>query len=192
MANVATILSGVYSAVKLTNEVKKMVNSGPIIPKELKNSKERYVSVTVFNQTQYKLHLVDDYFDSGRFWDAPKDVNPFSQISFTGCEVNTSILTGVSGGAHFKLFMPCESGDDAVLEVSVGFTNPTLGAYKASAIFGDAKQAYDAVTDSTMSNESETYQAKIQGENNESKSVFFTISSSPGPEATFTISEEVR
>jgi hypothetical protein len=79
----------------------------PEVPQDLKNRKKRWISCTVKNATQFDIEYQGEFFASGRFWRAPEDIPPFSQVTFFTCENDWSIdpTRGLDtrGGCAFQL-----------------------------------------------------------------------------------------
>ncbi len=185
----SAVISGITTAVSLAESISKMTTLIPSAPKDLKD-KHRWVTVTVFNQTQYSLVYQASYFDSGRFWTAPTNVEPFKEMTFSGCNKNDSILTGVSGAAIFQLQMPKKGGGYETLDIGAGFTNPQSGAFKSSGIFtSSGKAAYEATTDNTSNNTSSNYSGKDTDD--KETTINFLVVSSPGQEASLTVTEQI-
>ncbi|OJJ22334.1 hypothetical protein BKI52_06525 [marine bacterium AO1-C] len=188
------VLEGVMAAAELATEVGGMVKSFiPDSPKDLKD-KHRWMTVTIINETQYNIVFEESYFDSGRFWTPPTNTPAFKSMTFSGCNKDGSILTGVSGGALFQLQMPKEGGGYEKLNFGVGFSNPEAGSIKISGIYptksGEegAKQAYDKVDDGTTNKKSEVFPGKDK--DGHDIKVQFILVASAGQEARVTITEQ--
>jgi len=189
MPTPASVISGIITAGKLAESIGKMSSLIPDVPQDLKD-KHRWVTVTVFNQSQYALVYKSSYFDSGRFWTAPTNVEPFQEMTFSGCDKDGWFLTGVSGGTTFTLQMPKEGGGYQELDIGIGFTNPQSGSLKSSGVFtSSAETAYDDATDSTTNNTSSNYSGNDT--NGESTTINFLLVSAPGQEARITITEQI-
>ncbi|MGF1698734.1 hypothetical protein L4D09_00140 [Photobacterium makurazakiensis] len=189
MPSPAAVLTGINTAVKLASSIGKMSNLIPDTPKDLED-KHRWVTVTVFNQTQYALVYKNSYFDSGKFWTAPTNVEPFEEMSFSGCDKDGSFLTGVSGGTTFTLQMPIEGGGYKEQDIGIGFTNPELGSTKASGIFSSsAEDAYDNTTDDTTEKTSSKFSGKDT--NDKDTAINFLVVSGPGQEGRITITQQI-
>ena len=59
----------------------------------------------VKNVTQFTILLHENYFDSGRYELARGTASPFTQTAFSCCNVDSSVLTGVTGGTAFKIIL---------------------------------------------------------------------------------------
>ena len=180
----AAIVAGIETAGAIAEALSKMTPSVPAPPAGL-TGKSHWVTMTVFNQTQYELVFQSAYFDSGRFWTAPTNVSPFEEMTFSGCESDGSIMTGVSGGVQFSIAIPGNAQP-----FSAGFSNPEIGAFKASVVAGGSPQsAYQAIDNSTIN----TSLGPISGTDTNGKPVTLTFSlvSSPGPEASVTVTQQV-
>jgi hypothetical protein len=88
-----------------------------------------FITTAVVNRTQFVLTFEDQYFDSGGFYTAPTDVQPFSVIFFTG--IFEGIFTGVTGAITFTFnplpYVECRLG--------VGFAAPFVGDLKSNVAF---------------------------------------------------------
>ena len=58
---------------------------------------------TVKNNTQFAISFTGSYFDSGRYWEAPKGIEPFSVGTFSICNKDGSIMTGATGGNSWSI-----------------------------------------------------------------------------------------
>ena len=65
--------------------------------------KFRWIQCTVKNETQFDLLLHETHFDSGRYWTAPGSTGPFTQMQFSCCNGDSTILTGATGGTAFRV-----------------------------------------------------------------------------------------
>jgi hypothetical protein len=73
----------------------------PDAPKEL-TDKYRWLQCSLKNETQFSILLLETYFDSGRYWDAPGSLGSFDQLVFSCCN-DDGVPTGVMGGTAFRL-----------------------------------------------------------------------------------------
>ena len=203
---VAAIVGGIATAASLAESIGSMSSAIPSPPAEL-SDKHRSVSVTIFNQTQYELHYEGAYFDSGRFWTAPTNIAPFSELTFSGCDKDGSVGTGVSGGAVFHIQADLNipeaekegleileeefhTGLLSDLDLAIGFTNPGVGGYKLSGVFGgDGESAYEAATTDTSGSTSQTFSGNDT--NDSPIMINFHVVSSPGTEASITLTEQI-
>lgn len=184
------VIGGILAAAELASAIAKMGEAFPGPPAGI-TDKYRWLTVTVFNQTQYEIvYLGNAYFDSGRFWAAPTNIEPFSSMTLSGCNTDGSFFTGVSGGAAFQLQMPQQGGGSQTLEIDIGFTNPDMGAIKTSVLLNAGPEAaYDAATSSSSNVTSSTFSG-VDDKGNPTTIQFF-ITASPGQEASVTITEEI-
>jgi hypothetical protein len=184
--NPATIIAGIKTVGELAKAIGAMSTALPKPPSDL-TGKARWVTVTVFNQTQYDLVYQDSYFDSGRFWTAPTNVPPFKQMTFSACDKDNSLMTGVSGGVQFSIAIP---GNPQ--QFAAGFSNPYAGANKASVLAGASatpQAAYDAITDVTARASIPALAGKdINGKD---VTLSFSLASAPGAEASVTVTQQV-
>ncbi|TFK23484.1 hypothetical protein FA15DRAFT_745098, partial [Coprinopsis marcescibilis] len=149
--------------------------------------KTRWIQGIIRNATDFQIRYVKSYLDSGRYDQFPSPtVNPFSTSTFTGCNGDNSALTGISGGATYRI----DIDEKHSYYFSIGFTNPYLGAYKAGAIASDnPEQGYEAASKEGGDVTSGEYHAV---DKDGIQLVFrLRITAAPGQRATFTI-EEIR
>ena len=99
--------------------------------------------INIANETQFSLNYQTEWFDVGRFWDAPTNIAPFSHASFSGCSTlfGPAGYHGVSGAALFYLQIP---GQRRKHPISVAFSNPGgMGCIKTRADFShDMKEVW--------------------------------------------------
>jgi len=93
----------------------------PHPPDDLKK-KHRWFQCTIKNATQFDLLLEESYLDSGTYWTAPGTVTQFDQMTFSGCNKNNSVATGVSGGQAFRVYLD-EQHDFSFAIVRTGSTS---------------------------------------------------------------------
>jgi hypothetical protein len=72
-------------------------------PADALREKTRWLQCTLKNQTQFNILLLNTYFDSGRYWDAPGGARTFTQDVFSVCNGDNSVFTGVSGGTAYRI-----------------------------------------------------------------------------------------
>jgi hypothetical protein len=189
MAVIAAVIAGIKTAGELASAIKDVTGIIPNAPSEL-TQKHRWMTVTIFNQTQFRLVFKKSWYDTGGPWQAPTDVPKFSSVTFSVCNKDNSILTGVTGGVTFTLQMPLEGGGYQDLDIGVGFARPEVGTVKCSAIYtDDPEKAYNAVNSGTTSHTSN----KFSGDDVHGKEVtinFLTVAS-PGREASVTITQQI-
>ena len=92
--------------------------------------KRRWITVTMANLTEFNIEPVSNWFDSGRFWEAPSTCNPWAGTTFSGCEKDGSIMTGVSGAIVYNITVGQQK-----YPLTVAFSNPYIGAIKCRAEF---------------------------------------------------------
>lgn len=154
-------------------------------PSELK-SKFRNTSVTINNKTQFEIQWTGkEYFDSGRFWEAPSSISATEQGQFSICNKDSSFATGASAGGVFKVKLP--GGND--FEFALGASNPAFGGYKIAVVAsGSAKDGYER-----LGNGSATMSHSFETETSEGKvAITLNFIATPGNLASLNISEEHR
>jgi hypothetical protein len=178
------MIETLLAVAELAVAIKDMSEVIPTPPSDL-TDKHRWMTVTLFNQTQFNIFWTgNDYFSSGRFWTAPTNVNPFNSMTFSVCDSDGSFLTGCSGGGAFNIQLP----DGSAIPLAVGFTNPQTGAIKAAVVqSSNAEDGYSAASSDSMSTSTQSVQG--QDDKGNTVSLFFTMASSPGQEATITITQ---
>lgn len=191
----AAIIEGIITAANLATAIMGMgaaASSGSTAPPTgAITDSNRWLTVTVFNQTQFDLVYLagSTYFDSGRFYTAPTNVSPFESMTFSASSSDGSYKTGVSGGVVFQLQMPSSGTSDQTQDVAIGFTNPEWGSYKTYVMFGN--NADTAETNATNKSVSATSQNFSGVDTNEQPvQINFLAASSPGPEASITITQQ--
>ncbi|CDO68902.1 hypothetical protein BN946_scf185000.g45 [Trametes cinnabarina] len=160
--------------------------STPPPPPGLKD-KWRWLQCTLKNETQFKIQLLDSYFNSGRYWDSPKDVDPFTQMVFSCCNDDGSILTGVAGGTAFRVIL----NESVHYDFAVGWTNPAAGSLKASIVPGSrGVYGYESANpDGSSFMDDTVYEAKDGDGNPVQFKLHF--SGAAGQEAMFVVKEIV-
>ena len=102
----------------------------------------RWIVINVINETQFSLKYEKEWFDVGRFWDAPTSIAPFSKASFSGCSTLWGAVGyhGVSGATLFHLCIP---GQLIEHPITIAFSNPGTGSIKTRADFSqDMKEVW--------------------------------------------------
>ena len=96
----------------------------------------RWIIVNIANETQFNIKYAKEWFDVGRFWDAPCNVAKFSHSAFSGCSTYWGAAGhhGVSGAALFYLQVP---GQVEAHPITIAFSNPGTGSIKTRAEFCD-------------------------------------------------------
>ncbi|KAJ7588814.1 hypothetical protein C8J56DRAFT_50527 [Mycena floridula] len=112
-------------------------------PDPLLTEKFRWIQCVVKNQTQFPIQVQGPpYFDSGRYWTPPTDIEPFDQMVFS-CSNGDESLAGVTGGTAFRIALDLVTFYD----FAVGWTSPTVGGFKASIVKSDNPRiAYEQAT----------------------------------------------
>ena len=98
--------------------------------------------ISVANLTQFDLKYEKEWFDVGRFWDAPSNIAAFSHSSFSGSSTywGAAGYHGVSGAALFYLQLPGQMEEHPV---TIAFSNPGTGSIKTRAEFSkDVKEVW--------------------------------------------------
>ncbi|KAI0373243.1 hypothetical protein BV20DRAFT_1050153 [Pilatotrama ljubarskyi] len=158
------------------------------IPKPASDLQEKYrwLQCTLKNETQFDIVLLDTYFDSGRYWTAPGNVNAFDQMVWSACNRDDSVFTGVAGGTGFRIMMDANNYHD----FAVGYTNPTIGAYKAGVAVASGK-GVDGYELADSAGRSGTTKAVYEGKDKDGNPVKFRflMSGSPGQEPLFIVKQ---
>ena len=94
----------------------------------------RWIIVNISNETQFSLKYAIEWFDVGRFWDAPSGIAKFSRSAYSGCSTKWGAAGyhGVSGAALFHLQIPGQLEDHPI---TIAFSNPGTGSIKTRAEF---------------------------------------------------------
>ncbi|RPB20558.1 hypothetical protein L211DRAFT_852270 [Terfezia boudieri ATCC MYA-4762] len=173
LANAATLAKGV-------NEVKDLVIPTPA--REVQE-KHRWMQCTIKNETQFQIVYEATHFDSGRFWDAPGGADSFKQMSFSVCNGDNTILTGVSGGSTLKLHLD----ETHSFVFAIGWTSPQLGSFKTGVIESDNPlSGYENATAQGASIDSKNIYAGTD-EDGKSCRIRFHVSAVPGVKALYEI-----
>ena len=101
--------------------------------------------INVANETQFSLKYEKEWFDVGRFWDAPRNIAPFNHVSFSGCSTywGAAGYHGVSGTVLFYLQIP---GQLKEYPITIAFSNPGTGSIKTRADFSlDMKEVWKSM-----------------------------------------------
>ena len=90
--------------------------------------------VNIANETQFSLKYEKEWFDVGRFWDAPCNTAAFGHSSFSGCNTfwGAAGYHGVSGAVLFYLQIPGQLKEHPI---TIAFSNPGTGSIKTRAEF---------------------------------------------------------
>ncbi|RPD55324.1 hypothetical protein L226DRAFT_615581 [Lentinus tigrinus ALCF2SS1-7] len=109
----------------------------PHVPVELR-AHARWLQATVVNSTPYKIRVDDSYFNSGKYFKEPQDIEPHSQMTFSCC--NSAFGAGCAGATRFEADV-----EDGHLGFVLGWTNPAAGSQKVSAVadYHPTKMGYD-------------------------------------------------
>jgi hypothetical protein len=188
-AVLAGAVAGISTAADLVKNIKEMTS---IIPKAAKDltEKHRWMTVTVFNETQFLLLYKGYQLDHGRFWTTPGNVKRFDSGTFSVCNKDGSIATGASGGVKFQLQMPMVDGGYQELDIAVGFARPELGSRKCAAIYSsNPEQAYNAATSEGSMHTSRQFIGT--NTRDEEVTIEFVTVATPGEGSTVTITERI-
>ena len=90
--------------------------------------------INIANETQFNLKYEKEWFDVGRFWDAPANISALSHSAFSGSSTYWGAIgyQGVSGAALFYLQVP---GQHEEHPITIAFSNPGTGSIKTRAEF---------------------------------------------------------
>ncbi|KAF8803225.1 hypothetical protein BYT27DRAFT_6739967 [Phlegmacium glaucopus] len=178
------IIGTIITGIELAKDIKKVADMLiPDPPKEL-TDKLRWLQCTLKNETQFRVLLLESYFSSGRYWDAPSTFGPFDQLVYSCCNDDYA-PTGVSGGTGFRLLLD----DQHYFDFALGWTDPLLGSYKAGVVgSGSAKDAYDHANDDGGSLISKDI---FEGRDKEGNTAKFRIhiSATPGQKPLFVVEQ---
>lgn len=184
------MIEEVLGAIELAQSIGDTVASVTAEPKEL-NEKYRSMEITVVNRTQFELVYKTSHMAHGRFWTAPTNALKFSSTTFSACNLDGSILTGLQGACIFELRMPTNDGYES-LSVGVGFDDPALGSRAALVEFTDNARVMD--DSSKMKENGHSITSKnFTGKDKDGKelTVRFVVSYSPASLMKATITQEV-
>jgi hypothetical protein len=189
MAVLTAVIAGIATGAELVKNIKEMTS---IIPKAAQDlsEKHRWMTITVFNQTQFLLLYKGNQLDHGRFWTPPGNVKRFDSGTFSVCNKDGSIGTGASGGVKFQLQMPMDDGGYQELDIAVGFARPEIGSRKCAAIYSsNPEQAYNAATsEGTIHTSRQFTGTNMRGEE---VTIEFGTAATPGEGSTVTITERI-
>jgi len=149
--------------------------------------KLRWIQCCVKNLTQFKLLVLESYFDSGGYWAAPKPEkdSEFTQVVFSGSNGNGP--TGVTGGTAFRLSLDTKT----FFDFAVGWTMPLIGSNKAGVVESSkAKDGYDIATPGGNYIQSKN---SFKGKDKDGKDAQFAffISASPGKDPMVVMVDQV-
>lgn len=121
--------------------------------------KNRWIQIIIKNQTQFQLAPNGTFYDTGRYWDPPRECGQFAQMAFSACNGDWD-PRGATGGTAFQVRLD----DSHVYDIAVvrlfldlplrvrtyafqGWTAPIAGSYKTSAVASSvAEDGYNAAT----------------------------------------------
>ena len=137
--------------------------------------------INIANETQFSLRYEEEWFDVGRFWDAPTNIAPFSQASFSGCSTywGAAGYHGVSGATLFYLQIPGQLKDHPI---AIAFSNPSTGSIKTRADFSQDMKEVWKIMDRHRTYNTEKKDISIQ-------QVKFQLTSTPGNLAKVTLTQ---
>ena len=142
----------------------------------------RWIAVNVANETQFNLKYEEEWFDVGRFWDAPCNTAAFGHSSFSGSSTYWGAAGhhGVSGAALFYLQIPGELKEHPI---TIAFSNPGTGSIKTRAEFSqDMKEVWKRMDKQCTHNAEKDVLLGIQ-------QTKFQLTSTPGSQAKVTITQ---
>ena len=134
--------------------------------------------INVANLTQFNLKYEKEWFDVGRFWDAPSNIAAFSHSSFSGSSTywGAAGYHGVSGAALFYLQIP---GQMEIHPITIAFSNPGKGSIKTRAEFSkDVKEVWKRMDKQCTCTHDAEKAATLGGMTSK-----FELTSTPGNEA---------
>ncbi|KAG2069442.1 hypothetical protein BDR04DRAFT_1101520 [Suillus decipiens] len=140
--SIIEILTTVLDSLTIITKARDTIQE--IIPGADDDLKEKFhwINCSLKNATQFNYTVVENYFDSGRYWKAPEGDKAFSSTTFSCCNGDGAI-TGVTGGTAFSLWLDSRQSFD----FAVGWTDPLMGSIKAGVVeSAKAKAGYDAAT----------------------------------------------
>lgn len=128
----------VLSSEELANAIAAMaVVEGLPLP----SMKTYKMNVSIVNQTQFELQLVDEYFMRGRFDTGATSVPAFKSMTFAVCNKTWSAV-GASGGVQFNVIMPNSGSGRQTHKFAVGFNVGPTGYYGAARFNASAYEGY--------------------------------------------------
>ena len=136
--------------------------------------------INVVNQTQFNLKYEKEWFDVGRFWDAPCNIAPFSHCFFSGSSTywGAARYHGVSGAALFYLQIPGQLEEHPI---TISFSNPSMGSIKTRAEFcQDVKEVWTRMDKQCTHNDEKDVGVQ---------STKFQLTSTPGNQSKVTITQ---
>ncbi|KAF3933740.1 hypothetical protein ABW19_dt0206325 [Dactylella cylindrospora] len=147
--------------------------------------KTRWIQCTVKNATQFNILLEGNYFGSGRYEQAPASIDPFTQMTFSCCNGDNTIMTGVSGGTSFRVTLD----DNVSYPFAIGWTSPYVGAFKAGVAESEsAEEGYNQASENGKSLSSKDQYTGKDKDKNEAR-FYFHLSAAPGQQAMFVITQ---
>ena len=145
--------------------------------------------VNISNETQFSLGFDKEWFDVGRFWDAPTTTKPFGHSGYSGSSTywGAAGFHGVSGAALFNLDTP---GNPT--PISIAFSNPGTGNIKTRAEFSsDLKAVWDKMEEQCTHNDSK-FMGEYTTKGNEKVHVTLYLTSTPGNQARVTLTQAYK
>ncbi|BDS15266.1 hypothetical protein [Aureispira anguillae] len=183
------MIEEILAAAELASSIADSVTSITAEPQDLKD-KYRSMTITVCNQTQFPLVYMSSSMQHGRFWTSPTNVGKFNDMTFSACNEDNSILTGLQGGVVFQLQMPKAGGGYETLDIGVGFDDPAIGSFSCSALFTTAaKKASEKTKEGTTKHQSPNLKGKTK--DGHDLEIAFLAVSSAGKEAKITITQQI-
>lgn len=187
MPAIPAIAKGILSSASLTDLIGKMPIPDTNTPANI-TDKDRWFTMTINNQTQWPIQYMKSYFDSGRFFTAPTNVEPFKDMQFSGCDKDGSIWTGVTGGSYFRIRITTTDGGYEPFDFCIGWGNPRVGACKTALTPNtDPESAYNALSEGTSELNSNVFTG--QDDQEQPVNVKFEIKAESGQHMICTITE---
>ncbi|KDQ13439.1 hypothetical protein BOTBODRAFT_66681 [Botryobasidium botryosum FD-172 SS1] len=188
MADIISIISILIAAAKLVIHIGEVVAKPLPSPPPGLEDKRRWIQCTVKNATQFNILFQGTYLDSGRYWDAPGSIAPFHTMTFSGCNGDYSIFTGVSGGNAFSITLD----HNTTWDFALGWTNPYAGSIKGAVVeSSDPQSGYEhANANGNSIRSTSSYRGK-DADGNEII-IHFHVSAAPGQRATYVITQVIE
>lgn len=184
------MIEEVLGAIELAQEVGNTVADLTAEPKDLKD-KYRSMQITVINRTQFELVYLSSHMAHGRFWTAPSNAAQFDSTTFSACNMDGSIITGLQGACIFQLRMPTNKGYES-LDIGVGFDDPAIGSRAALVEFESSARKVDN-SNKMLENGHSIISKDFTGTDKNGKEVTlrFVVSCTPASNMKVTITQEV-
>lgn len=184
------MIEEVLGAIELAKSIGSTVASLTAEPKDLKE-KYRSMQITIVNRSQFELVYKGSHMAHGRFWTSPTNATKFDSTTFSACNLDGSILTGLQGVCIYELRMPTKNGYES-LNIGVGFDDPAIGSRAALVEFTSDARKMD--NSSKMKENGHSITSKnFAGKDKDGKDVKvrFVVSYTPASVMKVTITQEV-